>query len=117
MIEPIDIGAESVLVPSASVVAVELDGEAVLYDEEANTVHVLSPTATIVWNLLDSRSDVGSLSNDLAWAYGVEPERMQADVLAAVREFGRKGLLQGVEADPAVIEASVLESPEPKDQG
>ena len=31
-----------------AVAAVELDGEAVLYHEDANTVHLLNPSATIV---------------------------------------------------------------------
>ena len=35
---------------------VELDGEAVIYDEETTELHHLNPTATIVFGLCDGRS-------------------------------------------------------------
>jgi hypothetical protein len=108
-----------VFVPRASgaVVGVELDGEAVLYHEVANTIHVLSPTATIVWNLLDGEHDVASVVSELAEVFEVPPERMLEDVLAAVRAFGGQGLLEGIEADAEVVAASGLEAPEPGVRG
>jgi hypothetical protein len=101
-------------VPAPSVVGVELDGEAVLLEEEAGTLHVLSPTATLVWNLLDGRSDVATIVSDLVAVFEVPQGQMQDDVLLAVREFGRQGLLQGVRPDPDAVAANQLPEVEPR---
>jgi hypothetical protein len=114
---PNEIGPDSVPRSTEAVVGVELDGEAVLYHEVANTIHVLSPTATIVWKLLDGEHDVASIVGDLAEVFEVPQERMLEDVLAAVRAFGGKGLLEGIEADAEVVAASELEAPEPGARG
>jgi hypothetical protein len=104
---------DGAFVPEAhpAVAGVELDGEAVLYHEVDNTVHVLSPTATIVWNLLDGVSPVAEIVTDLAAVFEVSEERMLEDVLQALREFGRQGLLEGVEHDPDTVTASQLQGP------
>lgn len=109
-----DLDASFVPVPAASVVGVELDGEAVLLEEEVGTLHVLSPTATIVWNLLDGRSEVAAIVADLADVFEVPEGRMRDDVLLAVREFGRQGLLDGVEPDPDAVAANRLPDVEPR---
>jgi hypothetical protein len=114
---PDEIGPTFVAGAKVAVVGVELDGEAVLYHEVANTIHVLSPTATIVWNLLDGESDVASIVADLAEVFQVPSEQMLEDVLTAVRAFGRQGLLEGVEADADVIAASELRAREPGARG
>ena len=95
-----------------AVVSVELDGEAVLYHQEANTVHVLSVTATIIWRFLDGSNELDGLCGDLAAVFSIDLEQMRGDVLEAVREFGRQGLLQDVAADPDVVADHLLTSTE-----
>jgi hypothetical protein len=109
---PSDIEATFVPIRATEVAGVELDGEAVLYHEVANTVHVLSPTATVVWKLLDGSSDIAAIVADLAAAFAVSHDRMLDDVLSGIREFGRQGLLEGVDPDPDTVAASVLQAPE-----
>ena len=108
MITPDEIENSLIPVPYGAVVGVELDGEAVLYHEEAKTVHVLNPTATIIWNCLDGRIGLERLCLDLGEAFEVPVERLRSDVVNAVRELGRQGLLQGVQPDTEAVAASTL---------
>jgi hypothetical protein len=96
------IGAESIgldFVPRSreTVASVELDGEAVLYDEETGEAHVLSPTATVVWFCCDGGGTIEEISKDIAEAFATDPGAVREDVLRVVREFGGLGLLDGVE--------------------
>ena len=107
-VTPESIDGTFVPIPHSSVAGVELDGEVVLYHEGANTVHVLNPTATIVWLCLDGSADLNEICEDLAAVFELDEERVRADVIAAVREFGRQGLLDAVEPDAEVVAAHTL---------
>ena len=50
---PDDIDESFVPVPRSTVATAELDGEAVIFSEETQNMHVLNPTATIVWACFD----------------------------------------------------------------
>ena len=91
-----------------AVSGVELDGEVVLYNERANTVHILNRTATLVWNCLDGEGDLDSLARELAAVFGLDVKQMRDDVIRIVRMFGRQGLLVDVQPDPAVVLAQTL---------
>lgn len=112
MTEAGDIDGRLTPTHARAVVGVELDGEAVLYHEELQTVCVLNPTATVVWNCLDGSSGLDRLCQDLADAFSVEAEALREDVLGIVREFGRQGLLEGVEPDPEEVAAHTLAVPD-----
>jgi hypothetical protein len=103
-----DIEGGFVAQPSASVVSVELDGEAVLLHESDETLHLLSPTATIVWNLLDGRSPLDEIAADLAEAFNVALNQMEHDVVGVVKDFGARGLLQGVIGDESLKAENTL---------
>jgi hypothetical protein len=106
-------GIGASLAPSAAVpvIGVELDGQAVLYHEELRSVHVLDEIATIIWNRLDGQTTLESLAAELAEAYGADPEVILYDILTAVREFGRMGLLDGITPDTEVVVAHRLTQP------
>lgn len=112
MMEARDIRGGFVATRAPAVAGVELDGEKVLYHEELRTVCVLNPTATVVWNCLDGSSDLDTLSADLAEVFSVEVTTIRRDVFAIVQEFGRQGLLAGVEPDPEAVADHTLSSPE-----
>jgi hypothetical protein len=84
---------------------IEVDGEAVLYHEGPRTVHVLNPTATMIWRCLDGSGDLRTIASDLAEIFEADPEAVSADVVRAVREMGRQGLLVGVRPDPGTVAA------------
>ena len=50
---------------------VELDGEAVIYDEDTTDLHHLNPTATVVFGLCDGTSTMEEISADIADAFDV----------------------------------------------
>jgi hypothetical protein len=80
-----------------AVVAVPVAEEAVLYDEDTGDLHRLDEVAAIVCSRFDGSTSVERAVNELAAAFGAPREVVGADVLAMVRELGRKGLLDGVQ--------------------
>jgi hypothetical protein len=95
------IGPDFVAQPRREVVTVEIDGDAVVYDELRETTHLLNPTGAIVWRLLDGETRLDELSADLAEVFGVGVEEVLADVVALVHELGQRGLLEHVAAECA----------------
>ena len=93
------IGPDFVAHPRQEVVTVEIDGDAVVYDELHETAHLLNPTGAIVWRLLDGESRLDEVSADLAEVFGVSLEEVLADVVALVQELGQRGLLEHVAAE------------------
>jgi hypothetical protein len=115
VIDPDAFDINFVAVPAHDAFTEELDGEAVVYHETSETVHLLSPTATIVWRCLDGEASLATISSELATAFGAELTRINEDVLGVVRDFGRQGLLEGVQPDADVVAAHFLGKPEAKD--
>ena len=72
---------------------VELDGEAVIYDEETSDVHHLNPTATIVFRLCDGSATIADISTDISQAFGVPEDQIEAQVRTLVRQFRKAKLL------------------------
>jgi PqqD family protein of HPr-rel-A system len=72
---------------------VELDGEAVVYDERSGVLHHLNATATVVFGLCDGTSTISEMSQDLAAAFGMPLEEMEPQVRALLRQLRRLDLL------------------------
>ena len=72
---------------------VELDGEAVVYDEETTDLHRLNPTATIVLGLCDGESTLKEISNDISEAFGAPIEEVEPQVRTLIRRFRKVKLL------------------------
>ena len=92
-----------------SVAGVELDGEAVLYDEEQDMLHLLNPTATVVWSCLDGETTLAELADDLADAFEMPVDVIVAELVDLVRQFGQQGLLEGVVGDESATIAEEIE--------
>jgi hypothetical protein len=88
---PVD--ARSVPVPRSAVYSVELDGEAVLLDQDANRLHHLNATATLVWACLDGHSPLEAIAADLGAALGVDPAVVLQDTIIVVRSLADEGLI------------------------
>jgi PqqD family protein of HPr-rel-A system len=73
---------------------VELDGEAVIYDEATTELHHLNPTATIVFRLCDGTCTMREMSVDIADAFGVPADEVEPQVRSLIRTFRGSGLLQ-----------------------
>jgi len=72
---------------------VELDGEAVIYDEGSGDLHHLNPTATIVLGLCDGASTMREMSLDIAVAFGAPADEVEAQVRALIHQFRKADLL------------------------
>ncbi|MGH6998029.1 MAG: PqqD family protein [Phenylobacterium sp.] len=84
-----------------SVSSVELEGEAVLYDEATETVHRLNPTAALAWACFDGSATIDELASDMAAVFGADEASVQADLVVLCRRLGGLGLLAGVAANTA----------------
>ena len=73
---------------------VELDGEAVIYDEATADLHHLNPTATSILWLCDGSATIAESISQMADAYGVSASDIAGEVRGVLEEFGRRGLLQ-----------------------
>jgi PqqD family protein of HPr-rel-A system len=74
---------------------VELDGEAVVYDERSGELHHLNPTATLIFGFLDGTATVRELAADVADAFGVPADEVETQIRTLVRSFRKLGLLNG----------------------
>ncbi|GIV80000.1 MAG: hypothetical protein KatS3mg050_4394 [Litorilinea sp.] len=71
--------------------------ELVVYDPEAQKIHFLNGTASLVWQLCDGRHPLPELAAALHIRFHVPADRnVEADVEALLAELDRQGLL----ADP-----------------
>jgi hypothetical protein len=80
---------------------VELEGEAVIYDDATRQVHYLNRTATIVFNLCDGSSTIRELSGDIAEAFSLGQGEVERQVRTLIRSFREAGFLEGSGAQPA----------------
>jgi PqqD family protein of HPr-rel-A system len=72
---------------------VELDGEAVVYDESTGNLHHLNPTATIIFNLFDGSSSVKELASLIEEQFAVPTAEVEPQIRGLIREFRKAGLL------------------------
>ena len=73
---------------------VELDGEAVIYDEDTHDLHHLNPTATIVFGLCDGTATIAEMSGDIAAAFGVPLQEVEPQVRTLIRQLRKAKLLE-----------------------
>jgi Coenzyme PQQ synthesis protein D (PqqD) len=90
---PRSVGADLLLQIRETVAWVEVDGEGVLYDELRQKVHVLSPTATLVWSGIDGRTSLERIARDLSESFGADLEVIRSDVLELARDLLERGLI------------------------
>lgn len=109
--DPQPIGRDVVPRKPEAVAAVELDGEAVVYHEEHDSVHTLNATATIVWQWLDGATPLGQVINELAAAFDAAPTAIERDVVELVGELARQGLLEGLPATDRPADPVEADSP------
>jgi hypothetical protein len=78
--------------PGPGVQACELDGEAVLFNPQTQTMHMLNATAWAVWRRCDGRTTIGELAASLAGEYALDPETARDHVEQLVTCFGEARL-------------------------
>jgi hypothetical protein len=76
-------------------VVVEVDGEAVIYDQQKLDILHLNPTATIVFNLCDGSSTIKEMAGDIADAFQMPADQVERQVRSLIRDFKQTALLDG----------------------
>ena len=84
---------------------VELDGEAVIYDERNGDLHRLNPTATLVFSLLDGSSTIDELARDVSEAFSMPVAEIDEQLRTLLDQFGGSHLLVGTEPPTEGIDA------------
>jgi hypothetical protein len=79
---------------------VELDGEAVVYDEETMDLHHLNPTATIVFRLCDGTETISQIAGDISAAFAVPLEEVEPQIRGLLRRFRKAKLLEPSSSAP-----------------
>lgn len=77
-----------------TVSSIELDGEAVLFDEATGALCVLGAVATVAWSCFDGSSAVAEVAADLAVEFGADVEQVQAGVIALASRLAGQGMLE-----------------------
>jgi Coenzyme PQQ synthesis protein D (PqqD) len=90
-----DVSASLVPHVLPSVAWAEVDGETVAYDEVRKRVHVLSPTATLVWSGIDGRTSLEQIARDLSRSFGEALPVVRSDVVELARDLIERGLIAG----------------------
>ena len=73
---------------------VELDGEAIVYDEVTGDVHHLNSVATLVLELCDGTATFSEVAGDVASAVDDAPPDVERHVRRCIRTFRTVGLLE-----------------------
>ena len=70
--------------------------EWVLYDPQTQLLHVLNPTAAMVWSCCDGSGSIEDIASELSETLSEAPARDQivADVRQALAKFSDEGLLE-----------------------
>ena len=72
----------------------EVEDEITLFDPHRNQVHILNPTAAVVWQLSDGTQGVAEIASQLAELYGLEPAVVEGDVRDILTQFCGARLLK-----------------------
>ena len=93
----------------AEVIAVPIEEEAVLYEEDTGGLHRLDPVAVTVCALFDGQRPLEVVVDELVTAFGAPKRVVEADVLALVRDLADKGLFSRLEPRKAHAGRAVVD--------
>jgi hypothetical protein len=78
------------------ITAKNIGGETLLYSAEEEAIHVLNPTAELVWELCDGEHTVASMEQAIRANFSVASERdVAGDIRRTLEVFATKGLIMG----------------------
>ena len=68
--------------------------EIILYGSTDEAIHILNPTAKLIWDLCDGAHTVADMEQSLRTQFAVLPERnLTTDIADTLKLFADKGLL------------------------
>ena len=79
---------------SQQIIAKELDSELMLYDTEQDEVHVLNPTARLVYDLYKKGRTLTEIEQEMRKNFQADDRRdLRGDVMRCVEELSSKQLI------------------------
>jgi hypothetical protein len=76
------------------IAAKNIGGETLLYSAEEEAIHVLNPTAELIWELCDGEHTVASMEQAIRASYSVpDGHDVSGDIRRTLGIFAAKGLL------------------------
>jgi hypothetical protein len=81
--------------PAAGVHLFYLDDAGVLFSQARQELHLLNPTATLIWTLFEESQEEDAIVSSLCAARGIEADLARKWVDAALGEWRAKGFLHG----------------------
>jgi PqqD family protein of HPr-rel-A system len=76
---------------------VELDGEAVVYDDVTGDLHHLNAVATVVLELCDGSATTREVAEDVATVFEAAPPDVERHVRRCIRQLRSVGLLESTD--------------------
>lgn len=84
----------SKLTKSDALVVREVDQETIILNTKTGSIHVLNPTGTIIWKLLDELDNVDAIVDAVEQLYDhSDVSAVQADVAAIIDKMISQGIL------------------------
>jgi len=78
-----------------SVLCKRMGQETVLYDKQTEAIHVLNPTAILVWDLCDGEHSLENMEKAIRNEFSVSEERtISQDIQGVIDRFFKEGLLE-----------------------
>jgi hypothetical protein len=72
---------------------VEIEGEALVYDDVGGALHHLNPAATMVFGLCDGTRSATRITAEIAEACGADAREVARHVRTVIKQFGEAGLM------------------------
>ena len=80
---------------------VELDGEAVVYDDVTGDLHNLNAVATVVLELCDGSATTREIAEDVASVFEAAPPDVERHVRRCISQLRAIGLIESTSTDGA----------------
>jgi hypothetical protein len=79
---------------------IDVEGEIVAVQREAETIHLIGSSGALLWPFLDGSATVGELAEDIGEVFGIGQAQALADVTAFVAEMRSQMLVTVRAAEP-----------------
>jgi hypothetical protein len=73
----------------------DLGDEFLIYSPEHKEIHVVNPTAQLIWNMCDGEHSMSDIEKEIRTHFSIPPERdIMGDIQNTLNIFRNKGLLE-----------------------
>jgi hypothetical protein len=73
----------------------DLGDEFLIYSSEHKEIHVVNPTAQLIWNMCDGEHSTSDIEKEIRAYFSIPPERdITGDIQSTLNVFRNKGLLE-----------------------